>query len=172
MIDVLDVVHDIVLDTNVLADFLAQYFEDRSRRRPVFHERGFISRELARSMNKIVEQWSDPLIDQYPGHLVASTLAFVELSRKWETIVQERFDVIQMAAFIEQAPVWFVIEPIDETLVSILCEVPAYVRMAQGERRSIEWTDAVHMATVLIRGEGARLAASDREMRQVDIDIV
>ena len=168
----LDIVHDIILDTNVLVEFFAQYFESGSRRKPVFYERGFISRELAQSMNTIVGQWSDPLIDQYPGHLVASTLAFVEISRKWETIVQERFDVIQMAAFIEQAPVWFVIEPLDETLVSVLCEVPAYVRMAQGERRSIEWTDAVHIATVLIRGEGARLAASDREMRRIGIDIV
>jgi predicted nucleic acid-binding protein len=158
---------DIVLDTNVLADFLAQLFESESRASPVFYEDGFISTELAQRMNRVVQWWNDSFIDQYPGHLVASTLAFVELSRKWERIVRGRFNAIQMAAFIEQPPEWFIVEPLDEALVSTLCDVPAYVKMAQGNFRSLEWTDAVHIATVFIRGTDTRLAASDREMRQV-----
>lgn len=160
---------DIVLDTNILSDFLAQYFESESRRSPVFHEQGFISLELAQGINRIVQRWNDPFIDQYPGHLVASTLAFVEISRKWEHIVQERFDVVQMAAFIEQPPEWFIIEPLDEALVSVLCDVPADVQVVQGNTRSIEWTDAVHIATAFIRGTDARLAVTDREMRQAGI---
>jgi predicted nucleic acid-binding protein len=104
------------------------------------------------------------LIDQFPGHLVASTLAFVEMSRKWEEIVQGRFDVAQMAAFIEQPPEWFVIESLDEALVSVLCDVPAYVQMPEGDIRSLEWTDAVHIATTLIRGVDAQLAATDHEV--------
>jgi predicted nucleic acid-binding protein len=159
--------HDIVLDTNILSDFLAQYFASGSRRSPVFHKQGFISLELAQGMNKIIQWWNDPFINQHPGHLVASTLAFVEIARKWDYIVRERFDVVQMAVFIEQPPEWFIIEPLDEALVSLLCDVPADVQMTQGGIRSIEWTDAVHIATAFIRGPGTRLAVTDREMRQV-----
>lgn len=159
---------DIVLDTNILSDFLAQYFESNSRGRPIFYERGLISRELSRRINQIVRQVGDPLINQYPGYIVASTLAFVEISRKWEYIVRGRFDVIQMAAFIEQPPEWFIIEPLDEALVSILCDVPADVEMTQGNSRSIEWTDAVHIATAFIRGMDTCIAVTDREMCQVD----
>jgi len=158
---------DIVLDTNILSDFLGQYFSSRSRRVPVFHSQNSISAELAHGINQIVQQWDDPLIDQYPGHLVASSLAFVEMSRKWQQVVRERFTVIQMAAFLEQPPDWFLIEPVDETLVSILCDVPADVNMINGESRSVEWTDAIHIATALIRGADTRLAVTDREMRQI-----
>jgi len=157
---------DLVLDTNILADLLAQYFTNDSRNSPVFQKGGTISAQLAAAINQIVHMSSDPLIHEYTGHLVTSTLAFVEIARKWESIAQARFSVAQMAAFVAQPPEWFIIEPIDEFLVSALCSIPDEVRMPDGNLRSLEWTDAVHLATACVRGADTQMAASDREMRQ------
>ena len=158
---------DIVLDTNMLADILAQVYEAESRLRPAFYEKDSISAELAQAANRIVRSWGDPLIDRYPGQLVASALAFVEISRQWKYIVKGRFSVEQMAAFVEQPPEWFVVEPVDEILVSTLCEVPAKVETSSGEVRSLEWTDAIHLATAFVRGDTAKLAVTDQEMQEV-----
>jgi predicted nucleic acid-binding protein len=40
--------------------------------------------------------------------------------------------------------------------------------MAHGEMRSLEWADAVHIATAFGRGDNSLLAVTDREMRQID----
>jgi predicted nucleic acid-binding protein len=165
---------DVILDTNILADLLSQFFGAAQRGRARFVEQDTITRELARKTNQIV-RWHDWHLralddeDRYPGRVVASTFAFVEIARKWTDIVKGRFEIEQMASFIEQPPEWFVIEPVDENLVLAFCDVPTDVLMANGELRSVEWADAVHIATAFGRGYDSLLAVTDREMRQVNM---
>ena len=164
---------DVVLDTNVLADFLAQFFGTARRGHAPFAKQNAITRELARKINQVV-RWYDWNLEseeeeQHPGLIVASTFAFVEIGRKWTDIVKGRFKVTQMAAFVEQPPEWFAIEPVDENLVAAFCDAPADVLMAYGEMRSLEWADAVHIATAFGRGDDSLLAVTDREMRQVSV---
>jgi len=162
---------DIILDTNVLADFLAQFFGTAPYGHAHFAEHDTITRELARKINQIV-RWHDEnliIVDEewYPGKVVASTFAFVEIARKWSDISSDRFTIEQMASFIEQPPEWFVIEPVDENLVLAFSDVPAGVLMEHGKARSLEWADAVHIATAFGRGDNSLLAVTDGEMRRV-----
>jgi len=163
---------DIVLDTNVLADFLAQFFGAARRGRALFVRQDTITRDLARKINQIV-RWhrqdaeSGEDEERYPGRIVASTFAFVEIARKWTDIVRGRFSVEQMAGFTEQPPEWFVIEPLDENLVAAFCDVPSDALMTRGRMQSLEWTDAVHIATAFGRGSDSLLAVTDQEMRQI-----
>jgi len=164
---------DIILDTKVLADFLAQFFCTAQRGHAYFAKRDTITRELARKINQIV-RWHDAnliIVDEesYPGKVIASTFAFVEIARKWSDISSDRFTIEQMASFIEQSPEWFVIEPVDENLVLVFSDVPADVLMEYGKTRTLEWADAVHIATAFGRGDNSLLAVTDREMRRVDI---
>lgn len=166
---------DVVLDTNVLADFLAQFFGAAQRGRTSFVEQDTISRELARKINQIVRWygWNSNVVDddeeQYPGKVVASAFAFVEIARKWADIVRDRFTVEQMASFVEQPPEWFVIEPVDENLVLAFCDIPTDVLTTHGQIRSLEWPDAVHIATAFGRGDDSLLAVTDVQIRRVAI---
>jgi predicted nucleic acid-binding protein len=164
---------DIILDTKILADFLAQFFGTAQRGHAYFSEQDTITRELARKINQIVRWHNENLIivdeEKYPGKIVASTFAFVEIARKWSDISSDRFTIEQMASFIEQPPEWFVIESVDENLILAFSDVPADVSMKHGKVRSLEWADAVHIATALGRGDNSLLAVADREMQQVDV---
>jgi len=165
---------DVVLDTNILADFLAQFFGAVRRGHTSFAKQDTITGELARRINQII-RWHDwnlesgEDVEQYPGMVVASTFAFVEIARKWTDIVKGRFEVTQMAAFVEQPPEWFTVEPVDENLVVAFCDAPTDVLMAHREMQSLEWADAVHIATAFGRGDDSLLAVTDREMRQVSV---
>jgi predicted nucleic acid-binding protein len=164
---------DVVLDTNILADLLAQFFGSAQRGHAPFVGRDKITRELARRTNRIVRwhDWNSNIYgdeERYPGKIVASTFAFVEIARKWTDIASGRFTVEQMASFVEQPPGWFVIEPVDENLVLTFCDVPTDVLTTRGQMRSLEWSDAVHVATAFGRGDDSFLAATDREMCQID----
>lgn len=164
---------DVVLDTNVLADLLAQFFAGVTRVRPHFVKQNTVSRKLARKVNQIV-RWHDPNLayeedeELPPGKVVASTFAFVEIARGWTDIVRDRFQVYEMAAFIDQPPEWFVVEPVDENLVLEFCDVPPDILMADGRTRSLEWPDAVHVATAFGRGDNSLLATTDRELQRIE----
>lgn len=162
---------DIVLDSNVLADFLMQYFGTARYGQASFIAQDSISKELSRRVNQIVRwhRWDlyDENVLQYPGLIVASALAFVEISRQWATIVKNRFTIEQFAGFIEQPPEWFVIEPIDESLVEVFSYLPVEVLMASGKIKPLEWTDAIHAATALRRGEECLLATTDRRLERI-----
>jgi len=167
---------DVVLDTNVLADFLAQFFGSAQRGRAPFTKQDTVTRELARKVNQIVHwhDWNFELGSEedgarHPGLIVAVTFAFVEIARKWTDIVRERFTVEQMAGFIEQPPEWFVIEPVDENLVEAFCDVPTDILTARGEMRSLEWADTIHVAVAFGRGDNCLLAATDGEIRRIDV---
>jgi len=158
---------DIILDTQILADFLAQFFDTAQRGHAHFTKRDTITKELARRINKIVRWHDEGLV--VLGKVVASAFAFVEIARKWSDTSSERFTIEQLASFIEQPPEWFIIEPVDENLILALSDVPADVLMEYGKVRSLEWADAVHIATAFGRGNNSLLAVTDREMRQIDI---
>ena len=169
----MDTMSDIILDTQILADFLAQFFDTAQRGHAPFAERDTITRELARKINQIVRWHDENLIivdeERYPGKVVASTFAFVEIARKWSNTSSDRFTIEQLASFIEQPPEWFVIESVDENLILTFSDVPSDVLMEDGKARSLEWADAVHIATAFGRGDNSLLAVKDEEMRQVDI---
>lgn len=155
---------DIVLDSNYLTEFLTQYFDDNiaNRGHGRFLPQGLISRELARKFNNIMMTSEELLSDL----VIASALAFVEIARNWEELVQNRFTIEQLHTFVYQPPIWFDIAPIDNDLLPSFVDVPAVVKIGS-KLEPIEWTDGVHMATVLSRGEAANsatLATSDHRL--------
>lgn len=156
---------DLVLDTDVLAEFIGQYFGPAERGRAPFEAEGCVSGETARRLNSICV-WTEAAGAVGPL-VVASALAFVEMVRGWEQIVRRRFKTYQLAAFLEQPPEWFSVAPVDEQLVEFFCSVPAHVTMPGGDTAPIEWTDAVHVATVLSRGPNCLLATTDRPVRSI-----
>jgi predicted nucleic acid-binding protein len=147
---------DLVMDTGPLADLLGQYFQAEDRDTLHFTESSYLSTDTVREINLIVHGDGRHLI-------AASTMAFVELARKWDEIVTERFAPRQLAAFLEDPPDWFSIEPVDEDLVPTLIQVPPEVMMPDGTAKPLEWPDAIHIATTLGRQE-AKLITSDRRM--------
>ncbi|MCB0257089.1 MAG: hypothetical protein KDI55_25495, partial [Anaerolineae bacterium] len=76
-------------------------------------------------------------------------------------IVRDRYDEVELAGFLAQPPEWFVIEPVDEYLVELFCQVSSDVEVTSGQIRPVEWADALHIATALARGEECWLAATD-----------
>ena len=156
---------DIVLDSNTLADFLAQYFGPAERGQQPFQGGGRLPPDLARRINSVVIRYmANEIVTTV---IVASTLAFVEIVRKWGQIVQDRFQPHQMAAFLEQTPDWFSVAPVDEDLVEFFCDVPADVSMPDGTTKPVELPDAVHVATVFSRAETCLFATSDQPLRQI-----
>ena len=152
---------DIVLDSNYLTEFLAQYFDDKiaNRGQGRFLPQGIISKELARKLNNIMMMSEEFLSDL----VVASALAFVEIARNWGELTRNRFTIEQLHTFVYQPPIWFDIAPVDNDLLPSFVDVPAVVKIGS-KLEPIEWTDGVHMATTLSRGEvvnSATLATSD-----------
>lgn len=165
---------DIVLDTNVLADFLAQFFDPGAAERGHgrFCVQDSITRSLARRLNRILDAnyppwWQeDQTEDHVPSLVIASGFAFIEIARKWRDTVRDRFGVDRFYAFIREPPEWFDIAPVDEDLLPAYVHVPASI-FTQAREESIELPDALHVATVLSRGDTALLATTDRRLRHM-----
>lgn len=155
---------DIVLDSDYLAEFLAQYFDVglANRGQGTFHPKGLISKELARKLNSIMITSQESISTL----VIASALAFVEIARNWEKLAGNRFTIEQFHAFVYQPPIWFDIAPVDSDLLPSFIDVPTLVKI-DSKLKPIEWTDGVHLATVLSRGEAvgsATLATSDHRL--------
>ncbi|GAB4547152.1 MAG: hypothetical protein Kow0063_41780 [Anaerolineae bacterium] len=150
---------DLVLDVGALADLLSQYFQAEDRTRPLFEPSRFLSSEIARQINRIVR-------DDGRYIVAASAMAFVELVRKWDEIVDQRFEPYQLAAFLQDPPDWFSLEPVDEDLIPLFGQVPPEVPMPDGSVQTLEWPDVIHAATALSREE-ADLITSDGRLLQV-----
>ena len=101
---------DIVLDSDYLSEFLGQYFSVTlaNRGRGRFSPQGLISKELARRLNNIMITSEESISNL----VIASALAFVEIARNWEELVNNRFTIEQFHAFVYQPPIWFDIAPI------------------------------------------------------------
>ncbi len=140
---------DIALDTDALADFLAQYFGAARRGDAPFAQSDWLSHDAATIINRIVANFQAD--SSLSGHVVASTFAFLEVLRKWNELVQRRIQPHQFRAFIDAPPEWFLVAAVDTELLPSYYRLPAEVQMANGGTKSIEWTDAVHAATALSR---------------------
>lgn len=161
---------DIVLDTNILADVLAQYYESGFRERGYFEQKGWLlDKDLVRSLNRIVKWHLQDDDSPYPGLIVASTFAFVEIARKFDEIASGRFTITQFAAFIDQRPEWFLISAVDSALFPHLCNLPREIELPSGDAKPIEWTDAIHIATAMSRDEPWFLATTDARIREIEL---
>jgi hypothetical protein len=157
-------VADLVLDTDALADFLAQYFGPTGRGQGRFTASAWLSEEAARQINSIRDRSLGGVLRDL---VIASCLAFVEVVRKWESLSRGRFQPWQLKAFLQQPPEWFSVAPVDEDLLESFLDVPGRVLMRGGDQQNVEWTDAVHVATVLSRSN-ALFRTQDRRLRQIE----
>lgn len=158
---------DIILDTGHLADFLAQYFDSdlANRGGGKFQPKNLISAEAARRLNNIMTLSRMGTKDL----VIASAFAFIEIARKWSSLAAGRFTVDQLHAFIYQPPTWFSIAPVDSHLLPSFIDVPTHVNI-ESKIESIEWTDAIHIATVISRGglsTDATLATTDHKLKAI-----
>ncbi len=155
---------DIILDSNVLSDLLAQFYDPLTANRGdgKFCPERTITKNLAYKLNQIMKRHSE-----VNDLIVSSTFAFIEIARKWDNIVQNRFSVEQMYAFITQPPEWFDIAPVDEDLLPFYVDVPTSVFVGN-RNEHIEWTDAIHVATAYSRGETAFLATTDHRLKCIE----
>jgi predicted nucleic acid-binding protein len=163
---------DIVLDTNILADLLAQYYKDNAQKGSYFEDEGRLNKDLVRALNRIL-RWHlqthfENDDDSFPGLVVASSLAFVEIARQFDEVANGRFTIEQFAAFIDQPPEWFLISPVDSALFPHLCDLPREIVLPDGNIKPVEWADAIHIATAISRGETCLLAVTDSTIKKVD----
>ena len=152
---------DLILDTNVLADLLAQYFVLHNRTQPQFLPSKFLSPDAVRFINRVIRSEGKYIIG-------ASVLAVVEIVRKWDDIVKGRFAPYQLAAFLESTPEWFVFEPMEQNIIYWFGKISAHVRMLDDSLLPIEWTDAIHAATALSRDNAILVTTDGRLNRLVE----
>jgi hypothetical protein len=129
-----------------------------------YTHKGSFSLELVRKLNNIIK-WSAGEDVTYSGVVVCSTLAFVEIARKFDEISAKRFTMDQFASFIDQPPEWFIIAALDRNLFRDLSSLPGKVVLPNGKETPIEWADAIHMATALSRDEPWLLAVTDSKIQ-------
>jgi len=163
---------DIVLDTDGLADFLAQYFGPANRGVGRFMESEWLSHRAAQEINRIVDFFR--LDDWAKDHVIASTFAFMEIARKWDQLIQGRFRPYQLRALLNDPDEWFFIASVDTSLIEFFYQLPATVMMEGGNAEKLEWTDAVHVATALSRNEPGlpHCRLRTRDTRIVRIELV
>lgn len=155
---------DIILDSDFFVEFLTQYFHPNIMNHGTgqFQLSPVFSRELVRRLNQIVYMAYEGISNL----VIASTFSLIEISRKWDTLVQERFSTQQLHAFVYQYPEWFSLAPVDDDLLPFFVDVPANV-IVDAKLQPIEWTDAVHIATMLSRGDNATMATNDSRIKRV-----
>lgn len=159
---------DIVLDSGHVVELLAQYYDENRADYGYgrFNPDGMFTSKVAQLLNRIV------LTSRQEGFklVIASAFAIVEIARKWQEMVNGKFSHEQFYAFIHEPPTWFSLAPVDQQLAPYFMSVPN----RNSKMESIEWTDAIHMATVLSRGQNpssATLATTDGKLRQLLVDI-
>jgi predicted nucleic acid-binding protein len=157
---------DIVLDTNILSEFLAQYFQQRQKGGHFtyhhFETTDVLNHRVVKEIRGIIKAY-----DYMRSHLVvASTFAFLEIARKFVEVSGNRFTIEQFSGFLDQPPEWFWVAPLDESLFLELLRIPHYVTMPEGQLKNIEWADAIHLATALSR-ENCLLATTDSRLKQL-----
>ncbi|MBV9125737.1 MAG: hypothetical protein JO112_20500 [Planctomycetes bacterium] len=156
------------LDTGPLADFLGQFYGSAQRGNAPFQKGMSLTPEAAKAINAIVQTF---VRDEPARYLVfASTLAFAEITRKWGNLAGGRFHPHQLRAFIAAHPPWFVVDPVDESLVEPFLQVPSKVDMGGGQLANIEWADAIHVATVFSRDteqEKCYMAVEDQRIQRL-----
>jgi len=155
---------DIVIDTQIFVDVLAQYYHRKIFESGLFEKGGFLTSNVAGKLNKIIYR------NKYEGDLsegvvCTSILTFIEISRKFESISKEKFTFDQFRGFLSNRPDWLSIAPFTPDLYEKLYHVPKTVHV-DGIMKNIESADAIHCATYLTR-ENAVLATTDSSIRGI-----
>lgn len=157
---------DIVLDTNLLSDFIASFY--------LFDIRGYGNFQGHQNLKEIHVTRFNDILNNYRsyhtldrGLVIASTFAFVEIARKFDRISNGRFSEVQFKAFIDSPPDWFVIETMNNELFPFLQKLPSTITMPNGVMEPIEWADAIHVATALARNETCLVAVTDSRILQI-----
>jgi hypothetical protein len=152
---------DIVIDASCLCDVLDQYFSEKYAYYGYgeFKRNGKISKELASKLNQIMKS-NSPIMY---GSVITPSFSFIEIARKWDEWVKNRFSIHKMYAFINEPPMWFNISPIDKELLSFF----VYVPNSNSKDQMIEWTDAIYFATTISRGDTkiSTLVTSDEKLQ-------
>jgi predicted nucleic acid-binding protein len=156
----INIIPDIVCDTNILADLLIQYFRNINSF-PLFKESEKINKRLCIRLNKIVES------EDRKAYIIASTFAFVELARKFNSIFNNSITLYQFRAFIDQPPDWFLIQNLDHNYFPEMLSIPENV-ILNDELKVIEWADALHVATAL-RREHFIFATTDLRLKNLPL---
>lgn len=159
---------DIVLDTNIVADFLAVYFENNVNGHGSFEMRYNLTTSFVNKVNDIINEFRNGEMVFSKGLVVASSFAFVEIARQFEKISKKRFSLEQFRAFIESPPDWFLIETLNVEMFLFFKELPERVVDKDAKHLSIEWADAIHVVTMLIRGNEALLFTTDNRIRLIE----
>jgi len=161
---------DILLDTNVLGDLLAFYYNEEYRRTREFRPYRTLTLDRVRRLNHVLhwhseDEWDDST-ESAAGLVVASTFAFVEISRQFDRISRDRFSIDQFRAFLNQPPPWFLISALDETVLPMLLSLPTQVSLANGKDKPLELADALHIATALSRDD-CLIAVTDGTLKAI-----
>lgn len=156
---------DIVLDTNIAADFLAVFFENKVNSGGAFAAKYRLSVDLVRRVNKILDEYRHGEGVFASGIVVVSSFAFVEIARQFNEISSGRFSLEQFKAFIESPPEWFLIESLNPQLFLLFKEVPE--KVTEGNL-PIEWADAIHVVTAISRGNNSLLSTTDRRIQLIE----
>jgi len=157
---------DIILDTNTLSDVIAQYYENDIIFSGVFRTKYRLSKKAVTILNGILFRSREDMLENV---VVASTAAFVEIARKFDDIVQNRFSLEQFKAFIDAKPSWFVVAAVNTDLVSLLSRIPADVRLKGGAIKPLEWADIIHVATALSRGDNIVFSTTDSSLQALEL---
>ncbi|QQT27633.1 hypothetical protein [Sphingobacterium spiritivorum] len=155
---------DIVLDTQIFVDFMHQYYSNKVYEDGLFIKNGFISDNLAKYLNNIVERFRAEG-DLIEGIVCTSILTFIEISRKFDLIAKDKFTLLQFKSFLANRPDWVKIAPFTSELYEQLYNVPKVVTVS-GHIKTVEWADAVHCATYLTRDK-ALLATTDGTIKSI-----
>jgi predicted nucleic acid-binding protein len=148
---------DICVDTDILGELLGQYVHADRRLRFRAKGSGAISEDLALRINQNISA-------EFEGLVVASSMAFVELARKFDAITEGRVSVLQLAAFLEQHPKWFSVEPLTVEAMKEFVRLPTYAVQSGNELKPLEGCDNYHVAAMEAR-ENCQLATNDSRLR-------
>ena len=159
---------EIILDTDYYAEFIFQYYDQEKYNlgEGQFIEEGIISKGLANKINRVsilYKEYEDPSVS---GLVICSALSIVELSRKYNEIMRGRLPVEKLYDFIQYPPGWFLIAPVDMDLTPFFVDVPPFVNV-EGTLKPMEWTDSIHVATLLSRGQISQIATNDSKIKSI-----
>lgn len=158
---------DVVLDTNLLSDLISSYYRFDIRKSGEFQSHNNINEKFCGKLNLILNNYRNNLTLE-DGVIVASSFAFIEIARQFERISNGEYTAIQFKAFIDSPPEWFIIAPINNDLFIYLNELPNSVEMPGGQILTIEWADAIHIATALSR-DNCNVATTDGRLVAIPI---
>ena len=157
---------DIVIDSDSLSEIMYQYFKQKTNLEEFVVE-GNLTTNTVNKLNSIL-YWFQEKEGGTQGLIISSTFAFIEIARKFDQIVNGRFSIDQFAAFINSPPEWFSIEPLDNSISFYLLQIPTHVSK-KGTLIPLEWTDSIHIATTISRGDDSFLLTNDIVIREITI---